>query len=70
MSGNESNGKEAANGSDQEDGSGSDFPINTPSPESNGNTFAEDETTDGMSEVQDSEAAAACRKDEYDVDFE
>jgi hypothetical protein len=70
MSGEESNGKGSTNGPDQDEGSGSDFPINTTSYEGNENGVAENDTSDGISDVQRSEAAGAYRKDEYDVDFE
>jgi hypothetical protein len=71
MSGNEGNGNGPANGSDHEEGSGSDFTIvDAPSSESNGSAVTENEITDGMSDVHVSETAVARRKDEYDVDFE
>jgi hypothetical protein len=65
MSGNESNGNGAANGPDHEESSGSDFLIvDTPSSDNNGSTIAENEITDGMSDVQVSETAVARRKDD------
>ena len=71
MSGNEGNGNGPANGSDHEEGSGSDFTIvDAPSSESNGGVVIENEITDGMSDVHVSETAETRRKDEYDVDFE
>jgi hypothetical protein len=71
MSGNESNGNGTANGPDHEESSGSEFLIvDTPSSENNGSAIAENEITDGMSDVQVSETARPRRKDEYDVDFE
>ena len=71
MSGNESNGNRPANGPDHEESSGSDLTtVDAPSSTSNGSTLAEDEITDGMSDVHVSETAGARRKDEYDVDFE
>jgi hypothetical protein len=71
MSGNESNESGPANGPDQEGGSVSDLTIvNAPSSASNGSTLAENEITDGVSDVHVPETAGARRKDEYDVDFE
>jgi hypothetical protein len=56
---------------DHEEGSVSDLTIvDAPSSASNGSTLAENEITDGMSDVHVSETAGARRKDEYDVDFE
>jgi hypothetical protein len=71
MSENASNGNGPANGPDHEESSGSDFTIvDAPSSASNGSTLAENEITDGMSDVHVSETTGARRKDEYDVDFE
>jgi hypothetical protein len=71
MLGNEGNRNGAANGSGQEEGSGSEFPVDTPSSGSSESTIAENEITDGVSDVHVSdETAVARRRDEYDVDFE
>jgi hypothetical protein len=84
MSRNESNGNGPATGPDHEESSGSGFAIvDVPSPKSVVSAITENEidgisdvyvseieTTDGMSDVHVSETAGACRKDEYEVDFE